>query len=494
MMTSEDGTVTTRRGKSVRENSGARKIFWNFGFLTLGRASGDIFTFLFFVILSRAFGQDGIGQYSFAMGFAGFFVVFCEFGLYHFTIKELSRRTDSLGDYYDRIFSLRLILLPIVFFVLLITVSFLTFPHETKLIIILIGISEMINRQVEGFGAVFIAHEDAHLVGLLEFSLKAAAALVGIAAVLSGVSLVVVLTALPVVAAAQLLVAYSIVSRKYGRPRLRTSWSSLTYTMREAAPYALSVFLFQLYSRVNIVLLGFFLGVAATGIYNVAYRVIFILTFIPQFAMMAMLPLASRLYTNSMEQLRILYHKALNLIVLVGVPIAAGVWLIAPDLTMLVFGETFVESAPVLRLLAGLIFLTFLSRTMGTFLISCDRQVERTRSQWIVAWVNVLGNLVLIPVFGIEGAATAMLISETLLVCLFAVRLKAILGWPQIGPRLAISGIATASFCLPFTFFPPLSLWMVVLVSMLLYTGILVLFKETRENEVHMFVSLLKGA
>ena len=54
-----------------------------------------MFTFVLFVVLSRTFGQDGIGQYSFAMALTGFFGLFGDFGLYNLSVKEISRGASS---------------------------------------------------------------------------------------------------------------------------------------------------------------------------------------------------------------------------------------------------------------------------------------------------------------------------------------------------------------------------------------------------------------
>lgn len=480
--------------KPTRHRSGPKafQIFKNFSFLTIGKTLGDAFTFLLFVVLSRVFGQDGIGQYSFAMALTGFFVVFSDFGLYPFTVKEMSRRTISFEDYYGRIFSLRLILSAAIFGVLLLVLSFLPFPYETKLIIAVIGAYQVISRVVEGIGAIFVAREDTHLAGLIEASSKAIAALAGIAVVMAGGSLVTSLAILPTVALGTLFVTYWLMTIKYGRPNLVLFSSSLRHVMREAIPYALSLFLFQLYSRVDVVILGFFFGATAAGIYNVGYRVVFFLMFIPQLAAMAIFPTASRLYLDSMKDLKSLYRKGLNLIILIGVPAASGLFLISPNLINLIFGKSFEESATVLRILCGLLFLACLNRIIGVFMMSCDRQVERTRCQWKAACVNVLGNLLLIPIFGFKGAAVTALISETLLIILFAIQLKPVLGLPRIGSRLAISGLGTASFCFTFSYFPSDSLMVVILLSILLYLGTLVFFKDIRRNEIRMVLSLLK--
>ena len=470
----------------------ARRIVHNFAFLAIGKTLGDSFTFALFVVLSRVFGQEGVGLYSFAIGLTGFFAVFSALGLNIFTIKGLSRHAGSLQEYYSRILSLRFTLSVAVVGALLVVVPFLHFPGETRLIIILVGAYLVLYNLVEGISAVFIGKEDTRLAGLLEASLRGVGALTAVAVAVAGGSLVMALTSLPVVAFLHLLVAYGLVTKRYGRPRLVLSISSLTRTASDAIPYALSRLSLQLYSRVDVVFLGFILGVAAAGVYNVAFRVVFMLMSIPQLVSFALLPQVSRLYESSPSEHKALYHKSVNLGVLFGLPVAAGVWLVAPDFVDLVFGRDFQESATVLRILAGVLFLTFLSRTMGVFLVSCDRQVERAKSLWAVAFVGLLGNAVLIPFFGIKGAAVATLISEVLLVFLYAVRLSEVLGWPKIDSRLVISGVGVASFGVPFLLLPSLSLGVVIPVSALLYSVTLVLFKETRRNEVRMLAGLLK--
>jgi len=397
----------------LKNRSKALQIFRNFSFLATGKVLGDVFTFTLFVVLSRVFGQEGIGQYSFAMALTGFFVVFADFGLYHLSIKEMSRRHGSVGEYYGGILLLRLLLAVSVFALLLLLLPFLSFPRETKLIIIIIGAYQIIYSLMDGLAAVFVAREEMHIAGLLEFSLRAVTALVGIAVALASANLVMVLITLPVVTSGQVLVAYRIVTQKYGRPKLAGSWSYLSHTLHEAIPYGLSEFLRQLSTRVDVVFLGFFLGATAAGVYYVAYRVVFLLMFLPHFAAMALFPLASRLYMSSRKELESLYHKSLNLVILVGLPAACGLSLIAPDLINLTFGEAFAESAVILRYLACLLFLSCLTSIMGIFLTSCDRQAERTKSQWTSAWVNVLGNGLLIPTLGVNGAAIATVISET---------------------------------------------------------------------------------
>ena len=114
----------------------------------------------------------------------------------------------------------------------------------------------------------------------------------------------------------------------------------------------------------------------------------------------------------------------------------------------------------------------------GVFLMSCDRQVARTQTLGLVACANLVGNLALIPALGIKGAAIAALISEALMVILFAARLRDVVGWPKVSSRLAISIAGIASFYLPSTLMPSLSLGVVVPTSVFLYLATLLALKN----------------
>ncbi len=469
------------------------KVFKNFSFLVTGKVLGDVFTFLFFVVLSRAFGQEGIGAYSFAMALTGFLAVFADFGLSDLSIKEMSRRGESLCEYFGKILSLRLILAIAVFVLMFLMLYFFPFPHETIVIIFIIGTYQILYSLVDGLATIFIAREDMHFAGLIEASFRMASALSGIALIKIGCELNIVLYILPSLSIVCLIITYLIAVKKYGKFNLILSLSHLTHTLRDAVPYVLSVLLRRLMTRMDVIFLGFIIGVNAAGVYNVGYRIVFLLFLVPRFIGTTLLPIASRLYGNSQNELIGIYHKSLGFICLIGLPTATGIWLVAPDLINLFFGQNFFESILILRYLAWLILLMFFVPVMGTFLTACDRQVDRTRSQFVAACCNVIGNAILIPTIGIMGAVIATLFSETLLVILLSWHLKDVLGWPKIWSRLTMSGVATVTFVSPFLFYKTQSLFVTIPVAVFIYMGVLLIFKEIRRNELQILVTLFKS-
>ncbi len=460
--------------------------------LTIGKILGDFFLFIMFVVISRAFGQEGLGQYSFAIALTGFFMVLADFGLEYLSIKELSRHSDAVGAYYGGIFLLRLLLSLIATLLLLLLVAFLPLSNDAKIIIILVGVYQFAYKLMDGFAAIFMAREEMHTAALLTSSLRIVAALLAVVVILAGGSLIIALAMLPLVGVVQVFVGYGFVHRYHGPLQLSFSWSYLNDTLRRSLPFAITEFLRQISTRTDVVLLGFMAGAAAAGIYNGAYRIIFLLQFLPFFGAMSLFPLASKLYVQARDESIALYHKSLNASVLLGIPASFGLWLIAPQLILLIFGTEFVESIDVLRWLAWMVFLFCLKFIMQIFLMACDHQNEMMRRQWIAAVVGVILMAVLIFLHGPEGAAIAVLCAEVLLVLLYAHALVPLLGWPQIGIRLLISSVAAAGFGLPLLVVPSISLVLFIPLAAVIYTGALLLFREIRTNEFQTIVGLLK--
>ncbi len=222
-------------------------------------------------------------------------------------------------------------------------------------------------------------------------------------------------------------------------------------TLKNAIPFGVSDFLTQLYGRIDVVLIGFLLSESFAGIYNVGYRTIFFLLFIPRFASITLFPVVSKLFHESKLEFQKMYTKSLNMMIIVALPISAGICLIAPKFIELVFSSKFSESSIILRLLSGLFLVSCLSNIMEIFLMASDQQNSRAKSIWIGAWISVLLNLSLILLLGIEGAAIAVVISSLLLVVLFALKLKPVVGLPHIKSRFLISVLGVLIFSLLFS-------------------------------------------
>ncbi|MBD3162429.1 MAG: hypothetical protein GF346_08765, partial [Candidatus Eisenbacteria bacterium] len=91
---------------------------------------------------------------------------------------------------------------------------------------------------------------------------------------------------------------------------------------------------------------------------------------------------------------------------------AAILFIGAPLWIGIVFGEAYAAAVPVLRIHAFTLVLMFLNAPLGMRLVAADRMRAVNATFAVVVTVNLAANLILIPRYGIEGAAVATLLSE----------------------------------------------------------------------------------
>ena len=473
-------------------NSGKRfkRIFKNFSFLTFGKIGGDFFNFVLFIIITRQFGEKVIGQYSFAIGFTGFFAILSQFGLSDYAIKEISGNKNSFGNYFPKIFTLNLILSSLMWLVLLIFISFLSFSVETKLIVAIIGAYQITFMMIEIHVSAFIAHEQMHIAGGISVTTRLITAIGAVTIALFGGGIIATLAFLPFMSFVLLFGIRNLMRKRLGKIALLDSIYSLKATFKEVIPFGISDFLSQIYNRIDVVLIGFIIGETAAGIYNVGYRVIFFLLFIPHFASTTIFPLVPILYRESMVEFGKLYNKVLGMMVIIGLPVSAGLWLIAPKLINLIFGPVFSRSAVILKILAPIFLLKSFSYIMGIFLMSSNRQKYMASVSTIVSVLSIVIFPVFIYFWNIEGAAVAAVVLRFLLTILYMVKLKTIIGIPDVKIKFLVCLLGVSTFYIPLSFFPNLNIFVIIALSCLIYFGVILLFKDIRENEIRMILNL----
>jgi O-antigen/teichoic acid export membrane protein len=467
-----------------------KRIAGNFGLLTAFKVLSDTFTFGLFVAMSRAFGETGIGVYSFAVGIGSGFAVLADFGLYRLSIKDLARRDDDFGQELASILALRVGLTMASVLLLGLTAVILPIDQEIRPVLFIVGLHLLLYGIANGLGAVFIARQDMFLSAGLDFGAKALAAITGVGMILMGLDLVTVVWVLPAATMLQIAVSSALVRSKYNRGRARPQPAAIRRLCRESLPFFSSALMRYVTIRSDVVLLGFLRGAAAAGIYNVAYRVVFLMMYLPLYASLAVFPVMSRLHHRKSGQAHELIQASLGWMILIGVPASAGVALVAQPLLTLVFGPEFQRAVPILQLLAWLFFLSCLRNMLGTIMTASDQQTERTRLETIAAAIAVVGNIVLISRYGPLGAAVAIVAAEGILVVMTVMATRHMLDLPLLASRLAISVLASAAFVVPVMLMPEISMFVVIPVAAAIYIAAVLAFPTIRRHELPALASM----
>lgn len=455
----------------------------NVGVLTGGRAVSDLFQFVFFVSLSRAYGASLLGEYGFAMAVTGFSWCLANFGLFELSIREIKRAGDEFRGYAGGVIALRLTLSVVAFGLTALAAMIIPMDNRIAILIVVLGLFQILEGLIAGLSAIAISRGAAHLLSAIEISQRFFTAAVGTLVIWLGAPIEWAVGTLPLIAGIHVLVCYRIVQGRFGPIPLHLDADFVKRKLIAASPFALVTVVRRVATRADIILLVPLLGTVVAGIYNAAFRIVFMFHLLINRIPAAVIPAAVQLRETSAHEFQLFFSKALRLALLFGIPASAGIFLIADDITLLVFGREFGASASVLKILGITALTHLLQELLSAFCQVCDEERFWSRA-WILAGIfSVVLNVVLIPFLGAHGAAIAVVITETVLGLALYIRLRSYVRATGIILAAFAAVTGTLAFLVPMIVFEGIPTVLIVIIAPPIYMLVLTLFADIRRNE-----------
>lgn len=207
-----------------------------------------------------------------------------------------------------------------------------------------------------------------------------------------------------------LVIVFRLLSRKKARNPAEQQASLISDYVSRNLGYGWKAHLSNILAFVNyradIFLVNFFLNPAATGIYVIAVQFAEKLWMLSQAASTVLLPRLSAMHENPQARLSLtnkgfLVVSAITAVASIGVAITLW-WFISP-----VFGEEYIEALPVFFWLLPGIIAGAGSRIYANCIAAAGKPEWNMYSSMAVVSINVVGNIILVPEYGIVGAAWA---------------------------------------------------------------------------------------
>ena len=183
-------------------------------------------------------------------------------------------------------------------------------------------------------------------------------------------------------------------------------------------------------------------GSEAVGFYAAAYTLISFFQNLGVAYTMSLIPSITRV-RNDAAAARALFDGSMAQVMALGLPVMVGGMLVAGPLIQLIFGAGYSASARPLQILLVVIPVALLRNVAQGVLLANDRQDLMLHTVAWAAAANVVLNLTLIPLWGMEGAAVATLTTE-LARTVLALRYSRQLGLSMTTP-LRFARVAVAS-------------------------------------------------
>ena len=146
--------------------------------------------------------------------------------------------------------------------------------------------------------------------------------------------------------------------------------------------------------------------------YQAVFKLIILPLMLPDILNLTLLPVLSRLFVSEKEKaLKILYLMN-KLLFILSLPITLILFVYSEEIIHIIYGyKQYSASIPVLKIFAFNIFIRFSFEAFALILTTTNKQIIRMYTVILATIINITLNYLLIPQWGLNGAAIVSLVS-----------------------------------------------------------------------------------
>jgi O-antigen/teichoic acid export membrane protein len=392
--------------------------------ITFAEVFGTLVSFIFVALLARYLGPDSFGIYAFAGSFTYLFHMGIDLGMNAIVVREVSRDRERSNFYFANTLAIELLSSAVTIAAIWLIILLLGYDLETRVVVVLFAIilgADSVNWLIL---SSFNAYEDRVHEAYVRIFGKTSYFLLGLVGVLLHLGLVEIVILLLVASVIRNIYGYRLMARSLFRPSLSVETGSWLPIITMSLPFALGWLFYDLYFNIDMTMLSLFKGPEAVAYYSVAYRFISLTMILPQAFAGSIWPLLSRHFTQSPERLPLLYQKSVQYLLMLSIPAAIGISLLAGKIIPLIFGSQYLESIFTLQIIIFVIIFLFIDYINILTMGAMNKPHLAVVSLVVCLVSNVLMNLVLIPRFSYVGAAVSTILTEVILFVEYAVLLS----------------------------------------------------------------------
>jgi len=196
------------------------------------------------------------------------------------------------------------------------------------------------------------------------------------------------------------------------------------YLLKNSWSFGLHFVLGTLYFTIDAQIIYVLLGNAQLALYDGAFRIVTIVLLINNVIMQVFLPHLSAKFAMRDDSFDRIVIWLLNLFLFIGYYFALFVCVFEKQIILMLYREKFLGLAQLFVPLLLVCVLRSVASLYGTLLTLSHNQITRVKAVLCSLLVSAATNCLLIPHYGIKGAALASLITHTFLVTVYIISTK----------------------------------------------------------------------
>ncbi len=384
-----------------------------------------VFPLLSFPYVSKILGVEALGKYNFAYSVITYFILLAGLGINTYAVREGARYRDDkdkLNKLANQIFSINMIA-TIISYILLFTLMLIV-PKFHEYAILLIILSFQIVFGTIGIEWLYTIYENYMYITIrsIVFQVISLLALFIFVKTEKDINMYALITVLASVGSNILNYIHS---RHYCKVKFTHNLELSKHIKPILILFAMNVTV-SIYVSSDTTILGFLSGEYAVGIYAVSTKIYTIIKRVLQSVLAVSIPrLVSFLGKNNMEQFTKLASEIYKTLFTIVLPAMIGIIVLSKEIILIVSDETYIEATASLILLSiSLIFVFAAYFWSQCVLIPFKKDKIVLKATIVSAIVNIVLNLIMIPIWHQNAAAVTTIIAEAIVFiwCMFKAR------------------------------------------------------------------------
>jgi O-antigen/teichoic acid export membrane protein len=403
---------------------GSKKIIENSLWLIVQPIVLNVISIAVVGYIARTLGQADYGKFVFSIAFIYMFMPLANMGLRGVTVRDLAKDRSRADILVGKMIAARflLALIAVVFAILSITV--MAYPPETKLIVSVASLIIIFQAVSTTCLDAFQAFEKMRYIAYTQFIAGLVLTILSVPVLLVGFGILGLVWVYVFGSLLAAFISYALFCRHIAVPKLAFDCSYIKGKLIESMAFFFPSFIAIVGRKIDIVILSVMAGDASVGIYGAANSIVERLTIIPDGVCTAMYPSMVNLFQDSAQKAGELFQRFFSYMIIIGLPIAIGITVLAKSIIHLIYGGTYSGAVLLLQLLIWWLFITFLTMLQGWTLNAIHKEKKGALVSYISTPLYVLLNLILIPNFKEVGVAISAIVSALVSMGMFSFFIK----------------------------------------------------------------------
>lgn len=382
----------------------AKNVFW----LSVGQIGSRLIRAFIIIYAARILGASEYGVFAYVLGLAGFFTIFADIGVTSILTREVAKKPEEASYYFATTFWIKITLLLLTAILIIFAAPYFSKIEAAKIILPFVALLTIFDGLRELSASFFRGKEKMELEAILTSATNIAITVFGFIILQASPTSKSLAITYVLSAGTGTLIGFFILRKELARVFSFFKKELVIVILKSALPIALVGVIGALMMQIDILMLGFFKEAKDVGLYSSGQKIIGLLYTLPAILAIGLFPtLARSAGRRDNGKSKLLAEKGITLILFFAIPMVVGGVILGDQIIILLYGQEYLPGANAFRILILTLLAIFPGTIIGNYIFAYDQQKRLAPNTLIGSVSNVIFNVILIPLYGIIGAAIA---------------------------------------------------------------------------------------